>query len=206
MKRLLVVALALFMVLGFVGMASAAPILHLEPSTADLLPDESVDIEFWLDTGLEEGVDPGLTSMGLLISFDPSIAEVTNLVVPMGPGGWMGGGGYDNVAGTANMAGMMWMDPFPPFNKYPLFGDVLLGTVTFHILPGVSACSICSLITSDLNPAPFDNFVLEDETVWDNIIEYGSGELHVVPIPSTLLLLGTGLISFLGLSRRRIAG
>jgi len=204
MKRLFVIVLILFIVLGFVVVASAAPVLHLEPSRVDLLPGESVDIEFWLDTGLKEGNDPGLTSMGLLISFDPSIAEVTNLVVPMGSGGWMGSGGYDNVAGTAKMGGIMWMDPFPPYNKYPLFGDVLLGTVTFHILPGVSTGSICLLTTSDLNPKPFDDFVLEDGTVWDDIIEYGSGELNVVPIPSTLLLLGSGLIGFLGLSRRML--
>jgi hypothetical protein len=193
MKRFLVLVLALVMVLGFAGFASASPYIWFD-ANGDMVPDtewimEPCDV-VWLEVYISGVPTPGLISMGLIASYDPDQLEVTTGTGIYRDNWWFGP--LNLSPGVVDMVGG---------RLYPgLSGDdIHLGTIELHCIePGVSS------ITLTDHDAPYDDFVLADGRVLDNEILYGSIEITNVPIPGTLLLLGSGLLGIIGLGRRRI--
>ena len=197
MKKLLVISLALFMMLGLVGMASASYVWFdassikgggdLKPDTSwKLLPCEVV----WLELYASEIPTPGLISMGLIANYDPSQFEVTPGTDFDHNNWWFGT--LSTPPGAVDMTGGRLMTG--------LAGDnIHLGTIELHcIAPGTSLISLIG------HPPPYDDFVLLDGTVLDDSILLGKIEIeNIVPIPGTLLLLGSGLAGIFGLGRRK---
>lgn len=199
MKRFLVLFLAVFMVVGMASVASAAPVTYFD-FDGDKLADTSLLVEnvgeaFTADIYIADVDDTygGLVSMGLQVSYDSSQVNVTSIAqnatdwyLPMKdlPR-------YDNTTGLAEMGGGR-LDG--------LEGTLLLATITFECMDeGVS-----ELLMAELYPelSTFDSFVAADGHVYDSEIGYGSADVTVVPIPGAALLLGSGLLGLVGITRR----
>jgi hypothetical protein len=143
MKRFLVIALALFMVLGFVGMASAAYIWFDASSTkgaGNMVPDDKWNLKpcevVWLEMYISEVPkgeravpdDPfsiGLLSMGLIANYDPDQLAVTDGTEVYTPNWYMSPKTDTSVDGVVDMIGG---------RLYPgLYGDdIHLGTIELH--------------------------------------------------------------------------
>jgi len=198
MKRLLVVALALFMVLGLVNLVRADLAFNLDfgqdsnyENYWELNPGETVSIDIYVSNV----PDPGLISMGFDIVYDQTQLEVVTADIDSTK--WYIGGVQHTTPEIEMKGGRL---------EPGLSGDnIKLGTIELKCVAG--GISELWLYDSDRG-GNYDDFVLVGGTVLDEQIVSGVNlaEVNNVPIPSTLLLLGTGLISFLGLSRRRIAG
>jgi len=211
MKRLLVVAVALFMVLGLANLVRANSVRVLnfgldidnDPSTFEnniiLSVGDSITVDLYV-TNME---DPGLQSFGFDLVYDAALLGVTNANI--GPDWNFGVAKLDySTDGLVEMAKAYFNFDPPP---YGLSGNVLLGSITFRCEAlGLSMLTIYDEHRDGNDYADFAMAItgkpLDDQITNGVII----GSINNVPIPSTLLLLGTGLISFLGLSRRRIAG
>jgi len=211
MKRLLVVAVALFMVLGLANLvrANSVSVLNFgldidnDPSTFEnniiLSVGDSITVDLYV-TNME---DPGLQSFGFDLVYDAALLGVTNASI--GPDWNFGVAKLDySTDGLVEMAKAYFNFTPPP---YGLSGNVLLGSITFRCEAlGLSMLTIYDEHRDGNDYADFAMAITGDpldEEITNGVI---IGSINNVPIPSTLLLLGTGLISFLGLSRRRIAG
>ena len=197
MKRLLVVAVALFMVLGLANLVRADLVFNLDfgqdsnyENYWELNPGETVLIDIYVSNV----PDSGLISMGFDIVYDQTQLEV--VTADIDSTNWYIGGVQHTTPEIEMKGGRLT----------GLSGDnIKLGTIELKCVAG--GISELWLYDSDRG-GNYDDFVLVGGMVLDEQIVSGVNlaEVNNVPIPSTLLLLGTGLISFLGLSRRRIAG
>jgi hypothetical protein len=207
MKRLLVLLMAGFMVIGFAMSASAS----VDPmqfkldfgqdgsfeDTWILDPSEVV----WIDVYVSNIPPPGLISMGFDIEYDPRQLAVTPGTA-VDAANW-----YINPQVNIDTPGEIEMKGgrvFPGLYD-PLSGlagnDIKLGTIELHcILPGISDLW---LFDSD-RQGGYDDFVLQDGTVLDVQLKDGVkvGTIINTPIPSAVLLLGSGLVGLLGFRRR----
>ncbi len=77
-----------------------------------------------------------------------------------------------------------------------IYGDILIGTIHFSpMAQGTSA--VTTVDFSDLG-----DFTFFDGVNFDNLVEFRGGTVNVVPIPSDVLLLGTGLVGLVAMRRR----
>ena len=205
-KKLLVVCLAVFMAVGLasVASASAAPTLWVDasydvPGFWDGVADETITLEpcdvVWLHvwaSGLN--IIPGQSTLGLgsfgfNASFDPSQLELTpGTGFELGADWWMGVTGMHE-----NYVYMMGGNIMGMKND-----TSLLGTIELHCTgPGVSYLDFA-------NPAPgVEGWVLTDGQLVGDLINYPSIEIINTPIPSAVLLLGSGLLGLGGFRRCR---
>ena len=208
MKRFLVVVLALFMMSGFVGIASAAPVLNFgldinsDPSVFEndiiINKEDSVTVDLYV-TGMPE---PGLQSFGFDLEYDATLLNVTGASIG---GDWnFGAATLDySTDGLVEMAKAYFNFSPPP---YGLSGDVLLGSITFQC----EALGLSGLTIYDEDRGgPYADFAMAqtgdclDDQIMEGVV---IGSINNVPIPSALLLLGSGLVGFIGLGRRKIRG
>jgi len=197
MKRLFVLVLALFIVFGLANLVRADLIFNLDfkqdgnyEKYWELKPGETVLIDIYVSNV----PDSGLISMGFDIVYDQTQLEVVSAGIDST--NWYMGGVQHTSPEIEMKGGRM---------KPGLSGDnIRLGTIELKC----KALGISELWLYDSDRGgDYDDFVLANGTVLDYQIVNGVklAEINNVPIPSTLILLGSGLIGFLGLGRKMFA-
>jgi len=199
MKRFLIACLAVFMAVGFSGAALAAPSIFFD-FDSDELADASVFVPsvgdiFYADLYIGDVDDEhgGIMSMGFEGTFDNTQVNVLSLTV--NAANWYIADNFntwhDNGAGRLSMAGGRLAG---------LTGTLLLGSLEFECMGEGNSV----LQTLEMWPAMDYNAVIAlDEYVYDKDITYGGADVtQVVPIPGAVWLLGSGLLSLVGLRRK----
>ena len=159
----------------------------------ELNPGETVSIDIYVSNV----PNPGLISMGFDIVYDQTQLEVVSADIDWT--NWHLGPGVQHTTPEIEMKGGR--------TEPGLSGDdIKLGTIELRCVAG--GVSELWLYDSDRggNYADFAMAITGeplDEQITNGVI---IGSINNVPIPNTLLLLGSGLIGFLGLGRRMIAG
>lgn len=197
--------MAVFMAVGMASVASAAPTVWVDasydvPDYWDGAPDETIILNpcdvVWLHiygSGLNDIPDQsvvGLQSFGFNAYFDPDQLELT--------------------PGTAFEYGMDWgfgvtnmHDDYVYMMGGSLMGikndTSLLGTIELHCKgPGVSYLDF-------VNPDPgVEGWVMVGGQLVGDLIDFPSIKVINTPIPSAVLLLGSGLLGLVGFRRRRM--
>jgi len=197
MKKVYLSALALFVAMVFwVSFALAAPVLHMDvegyPTGTEEITVKKCDY-FTFHIWLSDVPEPGLIAWNHDLVLDPKVEVVkVDIKDP-----FIGEGKI--VGEELEMGGMI-------LTGEPVFGTtVSLANITFHCI---------ELGETDLIQAwhfPIaENFVLADFTSIDQDLGFPGTEgfsppsirVNQVPIPTTLLLLGGGLIGVIGLRRK----
>ena len=206
MKRFLLLILGLLLFSGFVtSPVHSQPIatvwfdMSSDKGLGDMVPDEAWTLRpsevVWVELYVDMEV-PGLFGHQTSIYFDPDQLDVT-------PG--------------TEIDGTVW--DFMPWTKLPgddgillngqvamgggdnsmdmAAGTIHLGTLELHCInPGVST------LIADVYDPTMQNWLLSNGTVLDDAIAWPTAEINQVPIPTTLFLLGSGLLGLVGLRRR----
>ena len=199
MKRLLVLVLALFIVFGLANLVRADLIFNLDfkqdgnyENYRELKPGETVLIDIYVSNV----PDSGLISMGFDIVYDQTQLEVVSAYID-----WINWyiGSVQHTSPEIEMKGGRITG---------LSGDnIKLGTIELKC----KALGISELWLYDSDReyglGHYNDFVLANGTVLDYQIVNGVklAKINNVPIPNTLLLLGSGLIGLFGLGRKMFA-
>ncbi len=186
MKRVNVL-LPAFLVLFFASTA-----VHAATMTIDILGlDETTPVEgftIWLDVSDDFTLDSGA-------NLGDAIPEPLNL-------GW-GQDNFDVVGGETLRMGFSDQDNLFLGLSNPLVDGTLL---SFDYTGVVEGLALAQIFSGDLVPVDFfaEGTITLSSFTDTNITFLGPGDIGgPVPIPSTVLLLGSGLIGLIGIRRRR---
>ncbi len=201
MKKLIVVSVALALVMvGLIPFANAALISVVWEDTFDSADMDKVvipapgtyDISLMV-SGIEPG-DEGIFELqfDLVASEGFEFSPILSTELSYGPAvtGWMikMGGAVENQRNIYREFSAEWMD-----GLFPLQNDLLVSGITLTIpesrfLPGVT------------HSLGFGNA----QGNYAQFLEFADMEVTCVPIPGTVLLLGSGLLGLMGIGSRRM--
>lgn len=203
MKKLLILCVSLFLVFGVLKVGYAAPIVTFD------LPVGAFGIGDTISVGITLTLDSpaALQSGGGFFDFDDTFMTFDTYIpgaqFPLTVAGPEIDIGWHTAAGWAGKgyAAPSFFEEGPDLlvasigAVFPVTGTVFdLGTANFTALmagdPG-------DILISWLDRPNTDDFVLADGTVLDPI------NATTVPIPSAVLLFGSGLLALVGIQRRR---
>jgi len=209
MKKLLILSLAILMVVGLSGAAIAAPLItgfgfdtggssYENDITLPLNGTVSIDL-YAIFSGIPEtgGDSYLLNGFDFELGFEPTQLQLLtgtdvdanwdsfrNLVI-------------DNTAGTVTMGGSALLSGV----SQPT--DALLATLVFECVAlGTSDITLTSLNQAGGGPSGSADFVFNptfESATFDGVV----GSISNVPIPGSILLLGSGILGLVGLSRRK---
>jgi len=205
MRRIYLLSSALFVAMVFwVSSALAEPVLHMDvagypPGTTEI----TVNVGDYITFNLyltdvpkigpgEHDYDYGLIAWYHDILLDPLVDEVQATWNPI----WEGG--YKRLLPPTAPHTELELNAYHMTRGY--WGEVPLAEITMHCA-GFGE----TIITQAWHFAEGFNFMLADGSDFTPILEPPSIHINQVPIPTTLLLLGSGIIGIIGL-RRKIQG
>ena len=206
MKRFFIACLAMFMLVGFSGAASAAPVLSFDLDTPDdfvLNPGESLTVDLYavvLDDLDPLGILYELQTFGFNLQYDASLLNITDGSI--NPEWWFGTLEWDFTTDGLLVGVGAYFNFTPP--PYGIASPMLLGNITFEYeAPGQSALTI---FDTD-NGGTYADFALAGDFAGQDLDDQIADGLQIgginnVPIPAAVWLLGSGLIGLVGLRRK----
>lgn len=152
----------------------------------------SFDVELYFEglSALELG-ENGLVAMGLTIDWDPLVTFED---------GVNAGELWSSMSFTQGSGPVIDMYADVAADKSPISQDHIIAILSLHCI----GLGWTELIPRGTIPVPY-NFALADGTYLDAEIDFQGISINQVPIPGTLLLLGSGLFALYGIYRRRIS-
>lgn len=198
MKKLGIFVFAVFMLIGFSSLASAAPTLSFQ---IDFGQDSSFETYYEMAPGASVTADiyfsvteQGVTGGGFLLNYDQTLMAVTSYAFVYPP--------FTDTGASYNNPGALGVEAFafPPGTAAGP-GQIKFITVVLECL-GIGSTD---LMINDFNAATSQwvtspgGLVLDDQLA--NPIFLAT--VNQVPIPGAVWLLGSGLVGLIGLKRRK---
>jgi hypothetical protein len=190
-------AMALF---GAMTVNTQAASIWLEPATnVDINPGEVATFQLWADAadvggflagGLDLFYDSAILTYNDNFAFDAGFATDPSF-------SRTGDNCFADLVAGCTVPGEINGIAFGNFNGLAAGGPILVGSLSFNGLgPGVSP------LTMTDNDTPAGAWFATDGS-GPLVVDYGSGQVSVVPLPAAVWLFGTGLLGLIGIARRR---
>ena len=184
-KQILQLALLSFVVIVFGAVhARADSVVSIQPSVSNPGVGETFDLLVDISSVSD------LYAFQFDISFNPAILSGTSVTegafLPAGGATFFIPGSIDNIGGSISFT-----------------ADILLTAVSGVSGSGTLADLQFQALTAGTSPVNLSNIILLDSNLSDIPFNTSNGSVSSVPEPSTILLLGSGLIGLVGYGRKK---
>ena len=202
MKKVLFLAVVLGLVVFF-SLSAFAATIGFEPVSQTVPVGEPVSVDLVI-SGLGDGTSPSLAGFDLFIEYDPTILALSDVSFgdptlgdQLDVSGW--GSLYDYSSYSSDVEYLFGLSYNLPWDLNDLQKpSFVLATLTFDTL----SVGTSSLEIVDPDP-PFFASRLADENGNCLSFDSQSGNISAVPVPTTLILLGSGLSGVWILRRKK---